>query len=43
MHRIGLDGPSRTLDADKIRAVYEFPAIRPWVRASMVATLDGVI
>lgn len=31
------------VDDDAIRDLYAYPSQRPWVRASMVATLDGVI
>lgn len=43
MRRIGSGEQSTPLDDEQIRAAYEFPDARPWVRASMVATLDGVV
>ncbi|MHB1067539.1 MAG: dihydrofolate reductase family protein [Candidatus Nanopelagicales bacterium] len=35
--------PLGDLDDDGIRAAYSFPAGRPWVRGSMVSSLDGVM
>jgi riboflavin biosynthesis pyrimidine reductase len=35
------DGTATELDDDDLRAAYGYPADRPWVRANMVASLDG--
>lgn len=43
MHDVGRHGDATPLDDDAIRVIYDFPSQRPWVRASMVTTLDGVI
>lgn len=35
--------PLAELTDDEFRAAYGFPDVRPWVRGSMVSTLDGVM
>ena len=37
------DGLADDLTEEELRACYAFPAERPWVRANMVGTLDGVM
>ena len=38
-----IEAPAGDLTADELRDCYAFPAERPWVRANMVTTLDGVM
>lgn len=38
-----LPSPSVELSDDEVRAAYGFPVGRPWLRGSMVSTLDGVM
>ncbi len=42
MRRI-LPDPQQSLSDDELRVAYGFPAQRPWVRGSMVSTLDGAM
>ena len=37
------DGQAEDLTEEELRACYAFPAERPWVRANMVSTFDGVM